>query len=307
MIKNRKAVPPPALSAPPALAAPLALAAPPALAALMSLTAPLALAAALALAAPRAHADDYLSPTDERVRLSLGAMHVSTSTNIRLDSNGGLPGTLINAESTFGLDKSDFEPKFEAMVRVGERHRLRFDYFSLDRTGHTTLEAPVAPLVFRNVVLQIGDPVQTDLSLRTLGITYEYSFLHREKFELAATFGIHDTDISARARVTTQTRHVNQTEDQAGPFPTFGLDSSYVVSKRFYFDARAQYFKLAVDHLTGSLGFYEAAALYRLRPNISFAIGYTAVKAVLDSRQIRNSGYFYLDTKGPELFVRVAF
>jgi hypothetical protein len=280
MIKNRMVVPPLALAA------------------LMSLTAPLALVAA------QAHADDYLSPTDERVRLSLGAMRVSNSTNIRLDSNGGLPGTLINAESTFGLDKSDFEPKFEAMVRVGERHRLRFDYFSLDRTGHTTLETP---LVFRNVVLQIGDPVQTDLSLRTLGITYEYSFLHREKFELAATFGIHDTDISARARVTTQTRHVNQTEDQAGPFPAFGLDSSYVVSKRFYFDARAQYFKLAVDHLTGSLGFYEAAALYRLRPNISFAIGYTAVKAVLDSRQIRNSGYFYLDTKGPELFVRVAF
>jgi len=298
MIKNRKAAPPVALTAPLAFMAPLALAA------LMSMAAPLALVATLALVAAQAHADDYLSPTDERVRLSLGAMRVKTTTNIRLDSNGGLPGTLINAENTFGLDRSDFEPKFEAMVRVGERHRLRFDYFSLDRTGHVTLETP---LVFRNVVLQPGDPVQTDLSLRTLGIAYEYSFLHREKFELAATFGINDIDISARARVTTQTRHVNQTEDQAGPFPTFGLDSSYVISKRFYFDARAQYFKLAVDHLTGSLGFYEAAALYRLRPNISFALGYTAAKAVLDSRQIRNSGYFYLDTKGPEAFVRVAF
>jgi hypothetical protein len=270
----------------------------------LALSATLALAATLALVAPRAHADDYLSPTDERVRLSLGVMRVSTSTNMRLDSNGGVPGTPINAESLLGLDRSDFEPKFEAMVRVGEKHRLRFDYFSLDRTGHTALQTP---LVFRDVVLRPGDPVQTDLSLRTLGITYEYSFLHREKFELAGTFGINDSDFSARARVTTQSRHVNQAEDQAGPFPTFGLDSSYVVSKRFYFDARAQYFKLSVDHLTGSLGFYEAAAFYRLRPNVSFAIGYTAAKVDLESRQMRNSGYFYLDTKGPELFVRVAF
>jgi hypothetical protein len=270
----------------------------------LAVTAPLAFAAALVLAAPRAHADDYLSPTDERVRLSLGVSHVSNSTNMRLDSSGGLPGTQINGESQLGLDSSDFEPKFEAMVRVGERHRLRFDYFTLDRTGHTTL---TTPLVFRDVVLQTADPVETDLSLRTLGITYEYSFLHWEKFELAATFGVNDTDISARARVSTETRHVNQTEDQAGPFPTFGLDSTYVVSKRFYFDARAQYFKLAVDHLTGSLGFYEAAAFYRFRPNVSFAVGYTAAKADLDSRQIKNSGYFYLDTKGPELFVRVAF
>ena len=258
----------------------------------------------LVLAATLAHADDYLSPTNERVRLSLGFMHVSTKTDIRLDSIAGVPGTPVDAEGLFGLDKSDFEPKFQAMVRAGERHRLRFDYFTLDRTGHTTITGPI---VFRNVVLQSGDPVDSNLSMRSLGLTYEYSFIHRERFELAATFGINDTDISAHARVSTQTRHVDQREDQAGPFPTIGLDSTYVVSKRFYFDARAQYFKAAVDHLTGSLGFYEFAGLYRLRPNISFALGYTATKATLDSRQTKTSGRFDFDTKGPEFFVRVAF
>jgi hypothetical protein len=258
----------------------------------------------LILAAGLAHADDYLSPTDERVSLSLGAMHLSSTTSMRLDSSQGVQGTPIDAESALGLDPSDFEAKIEAVVRVGERQRLRFNYFSLDRTGNATLTSPI---LFRDVVLQTGDPVETDLSLRTLGISYEYSFLHREKFELAATIGIDDTDISARARVSTQTRHVDQTEDQAGPFPTIGLDSTYVVSKRFYFDARAQYFKLAVDHLTGSLTFYEFAGLYRFRPNVSFALGYTSVRADLDSRQTTNSGYFDFDTKGPEAFVRVAF
>jgi hypothetical protein len=258
----------------------------------------------LALITTLAHADDYMSPTDERVRLSLGFMHVTSTTNLRLDSSAGVPGTEVNAEHVLGLDGSDFEPKFQAMVRVGERHRLRFDYFTLDRTGQTTLTAPI---VFRDVALQTGDPVNSNLSMRTLGITYEYSFLHREKFELAATLGINDTDISARARVATQTRHVDQQEDQAGPFPTLGLDSTYVLSKRFYLDARAQYFKAAVDHLTGSLGIYEFAALYRLRPNISFALGYTATKATLDSRQTRTSGRFDFESKGPEFFVRIAF
>src|SRR6202049_2306534 len=258
----------------------------------------------LALITTHAHADDYMSPTDERVRLSLGFMHVTSTTNRRLDSSAGVPGTQINAEHGLGLDGSDFEPKFQAMVRVGERHRLRFDYFTLDRTGQATLGAPI---VFRDVVLQTSDPVQTNLSLRTLGINYEYSFIHRENFELAATIGLNDTDISAQARVSTQTRHVDQKEDQAGPLPTIGLDSTYVLSKRFYLDARAQYFKAAVNHLTGSLGFYEFAALYRLRANVSFALGYTAAKATLDSRQARTSGYFVIASKGPEFFVRVAF
>lgn len=260
---------------------------------------------ALALIATLAHADDYLSPTNERVRLSLGVMRLSSTTDIQLDSTLGVPGTSVNAEKEFGLDSSNFEPKFQAMVRVGERHRLRFDYFTLDRTGNTTLTG--APIIFRDVVLQTGDPVQTNLSLRTLGISYEYSFLHREKFEVAAIIGINETDISAQARVTTQTRHVNQSEDLAGPFPTIGLDATYVLSKRFYLDGRAQYFKVAINHQEGRLGFYEMAALYRLRPNVSFGLGYTATKASLVSRKVSHSGRFDFDSKGPEFFVRVAF
>ena len=258
----------------------------------------------LALVAALAHADDYLSPTEDRVRLSLGVMYVSNTTDIQLDSSAGVPGTPINAEGVLGLDHSDFEVKFQAMVRVGEVNRLRFDYFTLDRTGQNTLPAPV---VFRDVVLQPGEPVDSSLSMRVLGITHEYSFIHNEKFELAVAAGVNDADISAQARQSSPNVHVNQTENVAGPFPTLGLDSTYVISKRFYIDGRAQYFKVSIDHDTGSLGVYELDALYRLRPNVSFALGYTAVKATLDSRKPGESGRFDFDTKGPEVFVRVAF
>jgi hypothetical protein len=259
---------------------------------------------ALALFATLAHAEDYLSPTEERVRLSLGAVYLSNKTSLQLDSSTGVPGTPVSGETDFGLDKSDFEAKIEAMVRGGERHRVWFDYFSLDRTGQATVTQPI---IFRDVLFQPGDPLNSSLSLRTFSITYGYSFLHSDKYEVAATLGINDTDISARARVTTPTRHVDQSEDQAGPFPTVGLAATYVVSKRFYFDGRAQYFKVRINELDGSLGLYELNALYRLRPNISFALGYSAVRAHLLSTQTTTSGYFDLNTNGPQLFVRVAF
>jgi hypothetical protein len=260
--------------------------------------------AALALFATLVHAEDYLSPTEERVRLSLGVVRLSNDTNLQLDSSAGVAGTPVNAEDEFGLDKSDYEAKIQAMVRVGERHRLRFDYFSLDRSDSTMLTQPI---VFRDVLLLPGDPLNSDLSIRTFDITYGYSFLHSDKYEVAATFGISDTDISARARVQTATRHVDQTEDQAGPFPTLGLDATYVLSKRFYVDGRAQYFKVRIDHLDGSLGIYELDALYRLRPNISFALGYTMLRARLISAQTKQAGFFNFNSKGPEFFVRIAF
>jgi hypothetical protein len=258
------------------------------------------------LAGGQARADgDYFSPTDEHVRISLGAMHVSSSTRLRADGSAGALGSTIDGETTFGLDKSDFEPKFQATVRVATRQRLSFDYFTLDRSGDPTLQG--TPVVFKDVTLLPGDPLQTQLSLRTLGITYGYSFWHSERLEIAATLGVHVTDISAEAKVQTATRHIIQTQDEAGPVPTAGLDATWVASKRFYFDGRAQYLKVNVSHLDGSLGIYELDALYRYRPNVSFAVGYTDITAHLASSRARQAGLFDFSSKGPEMFFRIAF
>jgi len=262
---------------------------------------------ALMLTGPGARAAEdapYISPTMERVRISLGAMFMKTSTDLRIDNTNGAQGTLINAESDLNLNKSNVEPKFQAMIRVSERHRLRFDYFMLDRKGFKDIEIPIS---FRNTNLIVGDPVDSQLSLRTLGVTYAYSFVHRQKFELAGTIGVNLIDLSARARVQLSTRRVDQQENQAGPFPTLGIDATWVISKRFYLDGRFQYLKLHVDNLDGSLGIYELSALYRWRANVSVGLGYNQVRARLSSTKATESGFFDFNSKGPEVFVRIAF
>jgi hypothetical protein len=227
------------------------------------------------------------------------------ATTIRADSSTGVVGTEIGAESLFGLAKSDVEPKFQAMVRVDTRQRLSFDYFTLDRSGGAMFTG--GPLLFRNVVFLPGDPLQTQLDLRMLGITYGYSFWHSETLEIAATVGVHATDVSAQAKVQTATRHILQDEDVSGPIPTGGIDATWVVSRRFYLDGRAQFVTAHVGDFDGSLGIYEADALYRYRPNVSFAIGYGGVRAHLSSTHTGQTGLFDFNTMGPEMFVRIAF
>jgi hypothetical protein len=259
----------------------------------------------LGLLGSLAHADgDYISPTNDRVRVSLGAMKVSSTTTMRVDSSTGVAGTVVQAENQFGLDSSDVEPKFQVMLRAGERNRIRLDYFTLDRTANSVVAEPI---VFRDVVLQPGEPLQAQLNLRMLSLTYGYSFWHGEKLELAATLGITSIEIAAQAKVATEAVHINQTEDEAGPFPTPGLDATWVLSKHFYLDGRVQYLNVHIHELDGSLGMMEIDALYRFRPNVSFALGYTEVKAHLASTKSDNSGLFDFNTKGPELFVRVSF
>ena len=267
-------------------------------------TAFLALAACLTGGAASADGD-YVSPTNARFALTLGAVEVSPSTVVRVDSKTGTLGTTFNGENDFGLDSHRIEPKFDLMLRAGERHRLFFDYFTLDRSD--TKNLAFGPANFGDVVLLEGDPVQAELSLRVLERTYGYSFWHSEKLELTGTISINDTEVSSSVRVQTPTRHVYDSQSTACPFPTPGITATYVASKRFYFDGTFRYMRISIDHLEGSTTIYDFEALYRFRPNVSFGLGYSGVRADLLSRKSTDTGYFDFDSKGPEVFVRVAF
>ncbi|MDP9066617.1 MAG: hypothetical protein M3O06_12230 [Pseudomonadota bacterium] len=259
--------------------------------------------AALGLGTRGSYAADYPSPTDEHVRLSLGAMDVFSSTHVEVDGRAGSPGTDLDGERDFGLRKSNVEPEFRATVRAATRHRVSFDYFTLDRSGDKIAARPIA--FFGDVAVYRGDRLDSQLSLRMLGVTYGYSFWHSDTLELAATVGVHSTDLSSTVRIVA--RHVAQTHDAAGPVPTVGVDATWVASRRFYIDGRLQYMSAHVGNFDGSLGLYQLDALYRFRPNVSFGLGYTAVRAHVASIKSAQAGRFDFSTRGPVAFVRVAF
>jgi hypothetical protein len=101
--------------------------------------------------------------------------------------------------------------------------------------------------------------------------------------------------------------HINQSEDIAGPFPAPGIAATWAISKHFYLDGRFQSLHLHIKEFDGTLAQAELAAFYRVQPNVSFALGYTGVKADLASDKTHESGLFDFNTKGPEILVRVAF
>jgi hypothetical protein len=260
----------------------------------------------LSALASGARADDaYLSPTQDRVRLSLGISQTNASTSFELDASDGTPGSVIDGENTLGLDPKQTVPEFEVEVRAGARHRLRINYSALDRDDTRPLTTPL--LQYGGSTLLLGDPVETNLSIRAFGLTYGYSFVHNDRLELAATLGVSDVDINSRVTVATATRHVDIIHSFAGPFPIPGLEATWVISKRFYMDAHAQYLKASINKLSASTNQWELHALYRLRPNISLALGYSSLTSDLISRKPGSMGFADFTARGPQLFVRVSF
>jgi hypothetical protein len=250
---------------------------------------------------PRVERDSLLK---ERVAFTGGLLYSSTSTTLRLDADDGTPGTTIGGEDVLGLPKSEVLGRGEVMIRIRERHRVRIGNYFLpsDRRGSETL---TAPLQFGNDVFLAGDKVDSELKLRAFALSYAYSVVKRERFELGVSLGLNVMELSARGAV--RARGLSESEDHSGPAPLVGVDATWEFHDRWYGEVRGQYLKANLDTIDGELGQYELNVMYRWKPGITFGAGWLKTSLKVDSTDLGDSGRFEVDNDGAQLFVRVGF
>jgi hypothetical protein len=269
----------------------------------------LAMLAGASAAGKAAEADDAYSasqpnasPISDHFALSgiyfLG--HVSTTGYVNPSS--GQTGTYFSAEHDLGLTDQVYQPRIELMFRLEERGRLRVDFFDLRRNGDVFADRDIQ---YGNVTFLTGDQVQSSLSWRQMDLTYTYSFLRTERFELGAGAGLSLIEASAMAQIPATPNRVDFSA--ATPFGTLALDGTWAISRFWSLNARAQYLDLSTGSISGALGEYHADVQYRWRRNVAFGIGYDRFLADITVRDHNPSGLLDLMIRGPEAFVRVSF
>ena len=247
-------------------------------------------------------ANNYVNPIDDRFRLTAGAFLASTATTLRLDGAVANSGTLVNLEDDLGLGDKNTLADVEIMIGMRERHRVRLNYFKLDRASTQLLERQI---VLRGDTYNVGDLVESTFGMRMLSLTYSYSFIHNPRIDLAGSFGLNVLEFNARALV--RARSLDQSEDDAGPFPTLGLDVFVPLSRRFYVEARAEYLKVSIHDFDGSAENLHAGVVYRWRENLAFGVGYRKFNISGTSSQVGDTGEFEVDNSGAEAFLRLSF
>jgi hypothetical protein len=263
---------------------------------------PLVLAAAPALArAPVDRPDNLL---DDRFGLTLDIIDSSNSTQARIDASTGAQGTVVNGEGDLGLKSRKVLGLGEVMMRMRERWRMRIDYYfvPLDRSGSTVLKRQIN---FKDAQFQPGDQINSQFGVHLFGLNWAYSFLKGERYELAASLGFDALELSAvgtdAARVSTQR------QERSEPAPLVGLDGTVQLASHWYLDARLQYLRAHISHITGRVTSWEASALYRVTPNITLGLGMRSFDLAISSTSVGNSGMLDVKSQGPQLSVRVGF
>jgi len=229
------------------------------------------------------------------------AMH----TNLRVDPSNaaaGVIGTPVSAESDLGLPDKLHQGRVEFMFRMRDRNKVRLDYFEADRSGSAVLNRDV---VFGNETFLAGSETQSSLDWKQFDITYTYSFIRNERFELGTGIAVYflQADAIGFVPATNQRQEVSA----ATPFPALPLDFVWVISSRWAATARGAYLRA---HLAGFDGWYvdyQADVQYRWNRNFAVGAGWASIRTSLERQGGSFPGAFAMSASGPQAFIRFSF
>jgi hypothetical protein len=242
------------------------------------------------------------SPITDRFAVRGIYFQPALTTEARFDSDAGTPGTLFSGEQDLGLDDEANQGRMELMLRMKDRHRVRIDYLKLDRYGESTLSRPI---VYRNTTYATGDRVLSDFNVRMLGVTYAFSALRREKFEIGVGLGLHI--IEAQAATEVRVRNVNEEGSGIGVLPTLAVDGTWRISSRWALTGRAQFLEVNAADIEGTFADYHVDVQYRWRRNLAVGLGWSKLNLDVDVTSADLPGLVNIDSTGPEVFFRVSF
>jgi len=226
-------------------------------------------------------------------------------TNFRVDPTNappGVTGTPVNAENDLGLPHREQRGVVDFMFRLRDRNKVRVGYFETNRSGSQVLANDV---VFGNQTFPTGELAQTTFDLQQFNITYTYSFIRNNRFEVGTGLALYFLQIDVIGAVPAQ--GLRQEVTAATPFPALPLDLTWCLSRRWTATAQAAYLKVNTHNLGGWYLDTHADIQYRWVNNFAVGAGYSSIRTDLTHRNGSFPGVVNMTISGPQVFVRFSF
>jgi hypothetical protein len=240
-----------------------------------------------------------------RFSIETGVFLLSTDTQLRVDGSLNQPGTEFDAEGQLGFDDVD---RFRADLawRFAKRHAVTGLFFENARGSTRNIDET---LTVGDTTYPVDIEVRSRFITRIANLSYEYAFLQRPSYELAASVGIHDVSfrLSLEADGSAGQASLNSEADTGAPLPLLGFRGTWQLAPRWKLNARAQYFALSIDDFDGSIQDYRVDLSCMLTKHFGFGAGYNEFKFNVDLTRPRFTGALDWSYGGPVVFLRGAW
>jgi hypothetical protein len=279
---------------------------------------PLSFVAALLVVTAVAQAN---SPAEElladRFNVDLGTFVVASNLNGSLRGTANTTDQNVNFDKEFGTNADQTRWRAGVLWRITQRQHLRFGYFNNDIQRTRPIDRN---LEWGDYTFVAGGQVTAEQKFQVYELEYEFAFLRRDDYEIAASAGIHYDDLtltlSGNASLTvdtpngpveqTQTFTTKQTSVPA-PLPVLGLRGDWAASDHVYLDASVQVFKLSYQGINGNWSDLRAGATWMFNHHFGIGIGYDRFATHVDLNKGSFNGRLNVGYQGGLIYVKGGF
>lgn len=257
--------------------------------------------------------DAPLKPGDETFTLRLGAFLPAFNTKMQVDneSTGGR-GDRVDLGDDLGVDQDTSGGWVSAEWRFAARHRIGVNYSRFTLRGERNLSRNIT---VGDETFPVGAHTDSQLRLEIIPITYSYSFLKRERDELALTLGVHWSRMSFSVHGNLSLNNQDFSADSVSradvPLPLIGLRYDHHFSDRWSAGAGAGAFSLKFSEgsssIDGSLWSVRVHAEYRWTRNFGVGAAIDAFRIKVDASQDEWKGGLDYGYWGPQIYLTGRF
>jgi hypothetical protein len=187
----------------------------------------------------------------------------------------------INFDDTFGDARDSTRVRADVLWRITPEHRARFAYFDNSNSRTRVLEDDIA---WGDYTFLSGSSAKLKQELQVFEMSYEYAFVRRPTYEVAAVIGVHYMEIkielSGSANVTDSEGNTvkgaasTKSSSLPAPLPVVGLRAGWVVAPAWYVDAQGQFFKVKAGAYDGYWSDLRVGATWMFHRNYGVGLGY---------------------------------
>jgi len=268
----------------------------------------LIIAALLAcVAAPASSVEAVVDPLgEERWLFAIGGFRSDFDTNIRVDSRELGQGTEFGFERDLGLDSTDSLARYEAAVRIGDRHRLSLTYFDAAREKSARIQRTIE---FGDLVYDVDLRLRGSFDARVAEILYHFAFWRSERVRAEALIGVHE--LTLRARLAAELAGTGEAAvgvaKASGPLPVVGTSIFWQLSKRWRYDLHLQALDAEFGDFDGRVLDVRTGFAFRPSDHFEVALYYNRFDLDLDIDKPRWTGTLDFDYHGPQLNLAARF
>ena len=239
-------------------------------------------------------APGYLS---DRFSASVGVYVLSPKLDATFNGNATRANIPVDFGRDFDMNNGVGVLRVDGLWRITPKHDLRLVYFHHDTTRTRTLDHDVA---WGDNTYLANASLRADSNLDLYELSYEYTFIRRPTFQLAAGGGVHvlnmSIKLSGQATVTDANGNVSQASystsnsNLPAPLPVIAARAAWAVTPHIFIEPEAQWLTYHYDGYHGNWWDLRMAAKWMFSRHFGLGVGYDYFHATLDVEKAKFNG-----------------